>query len=175
MRAGKNCSQHNQTFIPLHAFPQKNFRYWVQSRGLTYFSDVCLRYLPLLCQIRHPVYPVCVWSRSSVRVTMLTVVTTPRPALSPAPAHTMLPVNTSTPQWRALGVPPLFPCRCLFLFLPISPLLLGSGRIFCSFSTLSRAGPPLHPLTPWPGTTPHHKGWEGWETRTRPLLKYAVD
>ena len=28
-----------------------------------------------------------VWSGSSVRVTMLTVVTTPRPALSPAPAH----------------------------------------------------------------------------------------
>ena len=64
-------------------------------------------------------------------------------------------------QYTRSGVPPLFPCRWLFLFLPISPLLLGSGRIFCPFSTLSRAGPPLHPLTPWQGTTPHHTGWEG--------------
>ena len=162
--------------ILLHAFPPKNFRYWVQSRGLTYFSDVCFRYLPLLCKIRHPVYcntvyPACVWSGSSVRVTMLTVVTTARPALcrapqprpSPAPAHNA----ASQHQCTRSGVPPLLACRCWFLFLPISPVLLGSGSS-CSFSTLSRAGPPLAPLTPWPGTTPHHKGWEGWETWTRP-------
>ena len=172
VRAGKKLL----TFILLHAFPPKNFRYWVQSRGLTYFSDVCLRYLPLLCKIRHPVYPVycipcmcMVWIQCTCDNAHRGDNSPPRPRPSssappqPRPCTQCCQSTPVHPQWRAS-----------------TPSLADVGSYFCPsrhfYWDLEAPAPSLlyleqaRPCLPSPlgRAPPHHKGWEGWETRTRP-------
>ena len=102
---------------------------------------------------------------------MLTVVTTPRPALcrapqprpSPAPAHNA----ASQHQCTRSGVPHSSLADVGSYFCP-------SLHFYCNLEEFS--APSLlylkqaRPWLPSPlgRAPPHHKGWEGWETWTRP-------